>query len=301
MKFKKNILSFIELLLGIIILILIIKDIDLKNIYLIIKNAKIGLLIISLIILMIVLIMGALNIHILIKAAKSKIKFKKLLILFNFNWILSFVSPIRMHGLSFVFLIKQEGVDYGKGTAIVLLDKFTTMIGLILISLITTLWITKSYLGYILISLIIIICIPFIINLKRFKNKLIKKSKHIKKFYLTISIFKKNKKIIFYNFIITIIKLIITSLIPYTIFLSLGIKPELVKFILLAVIVSFIASLPISFAGLGIREYSAILLYQYFLNINKETTLSVYLIFLIMRYLVGIISIIVYLLEKRFK
>ncbi len=286
-------------IIGILIFIYLIYNIGLEKIILTFKNFNIFYLPLLLIILLIGHFLAGLNIWVLVKRFK-KISFYNCM---KYNFFTVFYSAFMPGKLADFFIIhyfKQHKIKLGETIVIIFFDKIISLVLKALLGILGVLVLLKRFdLLFFGIPLFIILAILFGILLL-FSNKfrsLIRKyilrkySYLFKGFFKNIKIYlKKYKKELFYNFLITVVKVIFETLLIYLLFLAFSLK---IKFIIVLLIFNLLAiinfvALPIGISGLGTREALAIIVFG-LAGIEQAGILNSYIIKLILIYFVNLL------------
>ncbi|GEM_PF-4888613 len=292
---KKKILSIIEFIFGLIILFVLIRKIGLKNITDTIADVSWLYVLIGGIIVIIVLILGGWNIKILSACLGYRTKARKIIEKYILCWVIGQAFPVRIFSLSLVLLLKKEKIRLKDGIAITLVDKIITFIVMFLLVIIGVAHFFK--IGNILFygmffSLFIAVLGVFTFS-SRWENALMRvlarfKIKKIKGFSSAAKKVVRCKKEIILNAVLTLIRIFIIAIVPYIILLGLHRYANIFEFFLISVMISTLASLPISAAGLGIREVGAVTLYSSLMHLDPVVITSTYLIFLVLKYALAI-------------
>ncbi|MBI2105579.1 flippase-like domain-containing protein [Candidatus Woesearchaeota archaeon] len=285
---NKKLKFILRILIGISILYYLIKKVEFNKLTNTIISFNPKFLGLYLILLIIFLIIGALNLKILTDPIKRDIPFKRIFKYFLVSWALGAYLPAKIGELSLIHLYKRESIDYGKGLVIFIIDKLITLLVFSLFSIAGLIvffdFNIASKITILLIITVLIILITIMSELGRsiIKRYILRKfSKNFIGFSQTFIWFlKENKKIMFYNFILTIIRLFVLSISTYILFIGFGYNISILKILLITAIISILALIPISISGIGVREGGAGFLFG-LIGIPLNVTLSVYLIMVI--------------------
>lgn len=298
---NKKVTAIIEFFIGIVILCVLIIKIGIKKIIVILSNADPLYIFYALILLIIVLVMGGINIYLLLKILKPKIRSNDIIFAYLKNWVLSQILPFRVSGISMVIILKMIKIKIKDSIAVILVDKIITFIIMFLLGFIGIIYFIpqKNILIYAILFLLIIIILGFITFSKKsdkiisfLSNKI--KLKGISGFSKKSNIIIKSKNVITINIALTLVKLIFTAIIPYIIITGYNIHPNIIQFLFISILVSIISSIPITNAGLGIRETSAVALFAIFMDIDKVVIAGTYLLFLLIKYAFSLLFILFY-------
>ena len=293
----KKINLIIRFVISIFIIYFLIDKIGLQNISSNIILIHPLFFILTVFLIVIGLIIGALNLDILLIPIK-KISFRKVFYYNTLSWSLGLFVPGKIGELSLIPFLRKEGILTGHGTVISILDKLISLMVLSLSSVVgfliffdleTTLKLMVA-LSLLVVALLFLIISDMGRNfIKRFiLRKFSIKFQGFSK--LLFYYFKKQKSIIFLNFIVTIIKWIVNAVILYTLFMAYGENINFLTIFLINSMLMVISLIPISISGLGVRESIAIFIYST-LNINPLITISTHLIPLIISYFIAVLII----------
>ncbi len=296
----------LRLILALAILFLLIYKLGYKQIYNTLISADLVYSIFIIFIWMIVLLLGAYNLSIFLKALKLKIYFPRLFRYYLLSWSTGLFFPGKVGELVILRFFKKEQINYGQSSAIYIIDKIITGVVLLLFSSIGLLLLLDS--SYSIFYGIFILISAFIIFISMVLSKKIRGM--IKKYILRkysylfegfsktlINLFENNKEVIFINLIITIIKIFISAIAIYLLFVSFNQSVNFFYIIIIDSLITVISFIPISFNGLGLKESSAVILYG-LVGISPVITASSYILGTILTYLVGFIIFIIIKMEK---
>jgi len=234
----------------------------------------------------------------------------------NLHWLgvfIGIITPGRFGELIKVYFLKNKGYNSFRSFFSVILDRIADILILLFFSLLIFFFFLKD-LGIYIISigfflLLVIIFIFLLIDQRSYLNKLF--SRLVRKIFLidfkdyshfTFSKFWKGikslrKKEVIYFFIYLVISWFIYFLARYAIALSLGLNLPFIDIVIISSSMALVAILPISIAGLGTREATAIYFFSLF-NLNKETALLFSLLVFTIDILVVFFGLIPYLKEN---
>ena len=71
---------------------------------------------------------SGININLFLKTIKKEIKWQTMTRYSLITWIFSLITPGKLGELGLIFLMKNQKVEMGEGTAIVFLDKIISMV-----------------------------------------------------------------------------------------------------------------------------------------------------------------------------
>ncbi|MCP3682763.1 MAG: flippase-like domain-containing protein [bacterium] len=240
----------------------------------------------------------------LLTAPLANIPFKKLFKHYCMSWAVGLVMPGRIGDFSIIYFLGKEGIKTGQATSIALLEKVLTMIVLAAIAVIgffTFLTLTQA------IWLVVILVLGFSLFVAMLftglGRVLVRKilGKHQKKFAgfsTTLNYFlKKQKKRLLLALIFAFLRWIASSLTIYIIILALGQHVDFVSVILVHATVIMVSMIPLTMAGLGIRESAAVFLFGK-IGVLATVVTGIYLIFAGINYTLAAIIGLLYLRKK---
>jgi len=292
---KRSVL--IKVLVTIIILIILFYKIGTENIVDVLTKLNIWVLLLVIPLKLITLVLNALNITFLLQGIEKKISFTKTFILTNLAWSIGLFFPSRIGEFSLVFLLREHKVTYGQTTAIALLDKIITVIVLSTFSLIGIILYYNLYsamqFSVVVLGFTVLLFIGFHHQTRHYIRKYIlrKYATIFTKFGSTMKKVMKNKRIVIYNIVVTTTKWVTSFLAIKIIFHAAGVTPSLIDVTLISSIATMVSLIPISIAGIGIRESAAIYLFSQ-LGIAWETTLIVFVMAMVFNYVFGSVMLI---------
>ena len=273
--------NFIKIIFSVVLIIFIYINLDNLKLLSAAENTSWELIILVIIVFTFVKLFGALRYKIILGSLK-RVPFLKI---FEIEIIMGLMSYTVLPGLtteiSRAYLVIKE-FDFNKSQTIlsIIYDRAvglagnisTTILGIVLL-LIHQKFVNFS-LGIILYFLFIILMISFMFVLLKFKDILLKiKINFIKSFFMNLmeigKIIEKNKTTIITAYFMSISMQITNVIGVYLISMSVGQEIPFNIMMIIVPAIGIILSIPISFAGLGLREFSYITALN-FINITKE-------------------------------
>ncbi len=261
-KITKNIIKFI---IGFLIIFLLLYRVGFTNYLNVLIKINIWWFLLSLILAIFCQVLATYNFLILLIALNKKIVFLNLLRYVALSWTLGSISPGRLGEFGLVWLLKdRENIDYGEGLLITIGDKILTLIVLLSFSSIGIFLFfnLKIFLFFVLISSLLFVSFLIIIWKEKSRNfiktyLLRSYSKYFTGFSEGLKyLLRKRKKYLFFNLILSYIKLGGFFLSVYFIFLAFNFPFSYYLIVIFFSITTIISLIPISFSGLGIRESS---------------------------------------------
>ena len=300
MKVSKIIIT----LIGILIFLYLIYNIGLDKIISTFKNFNLFYFPLLFIILLTNYFLASLNIWILVKNL-NKVSFFECMKYNFFTIFYSAFMPGKLADFFIIYYFKQHKVKIAESSAIIFFDKSISLILKSILGVFGALILLKRFdlLFFSIPLLIILLVILMFLALfsSRFRSIvrkyiLRKYSYLLKGFFKNIKIYlNKYKKELFYNFLITVVKVILETLFIYILFLAFGLKVNFIIVLLvfnLLAIINFVA-LPIGISGLGTREALGVIVFG-LAGINRAVVLNSYIIKIVLIYFVNLLIFIKY-------
>ena len=286
--------SFVRAVVGIIILAFLLYKLDFNEVIKAISGFGIIILFLFILKYLFEALIKAMNVKILFDSIGEKISYFKLFRYFIVSYSLGLFSPGRIGDLALIPMLKKEKIDYGKSILVEVVDKFITVVSLLIFS-IYILFLVLPIDDAVVISFISILAISvigfaiFSKKIREFAKKYIlrKYSGKFRGFSKNLYLLLREKKIVFFiNFILTFIDIFGGSVILYFIFLNAGIKVS--PFIIASISAAgkIISLIPITLSGLGVRE-SVIIYFYSILGISPVIIGSIYIVNIFVYYVLA--------------
>ena len=253
-------------------------------------------------------LIGTINLKILFGGLNTKIKFRELLKYSAISRSLSSFLPGKLGEGFLIYLLKKKEIEYGKSTSVLLVDK---IISLIVISIVSIcgffIFLNSSLALKISIFLVTTIILIFtLITSKKIKNfiKRVILRKHAILFagfstYFMLML-RERKKTLFLNLVFTVLLLLALSYLLKIVMNYLGADVPLLYVLAIQSIGMLVAQIPISFSGLGIREFAVVQLYQT-IGVDSHISGGVYLLLAFFSYLSAGLILLYYTKEINIK
>ncbi|MEK6808429.1 MAG: lysylphosphatidylglycerol synthase transmembrane domain-containing protein, partial [Nanoarchaeota archaeon] len=231
--------------------------------------------------------------------------FFKTLKYFLRSFSLGLFVPAKLGEVSFIYFLNKEGIEVGKASAIFVIDKLVTLITLLLVGVVGIIILFNgeqriSVMAFLGIS----VSVGLFFIMSNFGRGLVKRfilrkySDVFAGFSKTFFYYLKEKtNVVILNFFLSIIRWTFGAMSVYIMFLSLNYEPKFFYVWIIKPLTIIVSLIPITIAGLGVREGSAIFLFG-IINIPPNITASVYFTFTAINYLLAGI-LIVYFLNKK--
>jgi len=243
------------------------------------------------------IILGGMRLDMIIRPMGKVISILKLCKYHLLSWSVGLFIPGKVGEFSIIYLLRKEGIPLGKGTAVAIVEKITTLIALGLIALSGFLLFFTIKEAVMLVIVLVALGVGFVAtvtnkHVRRFVRKYIlrKYDKLFSGFYSTLKKLLRDYGLLTKVTIISIIKWIVGALPVYFAFLSLGATVPFWLVVVITAITVIISLIPISISGLGIKEGAAVILYSN-VGIEGGFVLASHLIVLAFNYGIAILTI----------
>jgi hypothetical protein len=292
---KKGIRKLIKYFLGFFIIFLLIYKVGTKEIYQSILNTDMSIFLIVPFVYVLSLFVGAINIWILLRPIK---KLRLFQLFMNYWWSSSIgmLLPGKIGNFSILYYLKNKEISVGIGTSVVLIDKIITIIVSAIITFFALLFFfdmpTTIRITFVMVAGIFVFIYALYSNRTRsFAKKYIlrKYSKLFTGFSATFfTYFRRHKKLLGFDFAVTIIRQAIGAFMPYLIFLSAGYNINFLYIFFISGIEFVVSLIPLTISGLGIRESTGVYLFS-LIGIPASVTVGRYILGLAVRYFIAAI------------
>lgn len=294
----KNIYSnLLRLLAGLLIIILLFYKIGFADILNVLKLIKPFLLLPGFFFFILAWFISTLNLYILLQPQRLKIGVFRLFKYYFISKAVSLIFPGHLGEFSIIFLLKKRGLSLGDGGAIIFLDKLITVAISTLFAIAgfyfffdinVTLKVTLV-LSIIFISLVFLLTKRVRLFIRRFILK--KYSNKFNGFSITFfSYFNKHKGLLFFDVLITIIRIFCNIVASFFVFLALGQFISIWILLVVGCMETVITLIPITFNGLGTRQLTGIYILSNLVGIDSSIVAAKYVIYLIFNYGIGLLT-----------
>lgn len=292
--------TVIKIILSVTVLFVLLYIVGFKEVWNTFSSMKLKYLPLIIVLSFLHFFIGTYNIKILTDPL-HKISYKKLFKYHVLSWAAGTFIPGRLGEFGLVYLLREEGIMIGEGTAITMIDRLITIFTLGIFSMLglflfLTPWQALSYIITIAIGLAVISYIIFSDRGRRLLIKLLRGyAKNFTGFSRTLYFFfKKQKTVLIINIILTFLKWILMTALVYLLFVSFGITGNFILIFLANVTTMIISLVPITINGLGVKESAAYFLYP-LVNVPSSIAVSTYLVTAVLAYLQSILFLVVFL------
>lgn len=298
-------------LIGVVLFLYIIWNMNLAEIFNILKGMNIFYLLISMAVIIPSLIIKAFKWKLLIRSYGIDYPLTDSITSWLVGFVISLITPGRVGDISRAYYLKEKKISFGKALTTVVIDRIIDIITLFCLAIIGIFIFITFYAVYenlLVSSIIIFILFIFLIFLltkknftrfilrpffrrlvpKRYKSKV---GSTFNEFYKGLSFMRKKRGLVFIAIIISIIIWFITFLQYYFFALAINIELSLAFLIIIVPITALLDALPISFSGIGTRD-AALIFFFSFVDLSAESAISFSLIILFIGYtIMGIVGL----------
>jgi len=308
--FKRAFSIFLRISVSVILLIFLFKQVDNKTLLVTIKKADISLLCLAFLFFFLNNTLCLFRWRMLLKAAEIRLSLKRIIISFAGGVFFNLFLPSTIGG----DLVRSIDLSIHTGkpqevVATVLLDRLSGYIGLVLVALIALLCgagliqdkIVFIAIGIITAVLITILLVFFNSFIYSKINKLLhsptagKLKSSLKNLHREIHLFRQHKNIVIKSLLLSLIIQILGPLTAYLTALSLGLKINLIYFLIFIPIIGAVTLLPISLGGLGLRDAMTIFFFAK-IGVGKDLAFAISLLSFLFILIYGSIGGLIYVL-----
>lgn len=308
--FKKLISIIARISISVILLFFLFRQVDKNALLEIIKNSQKSLLFIAFLAYFFNYLLCLLRWEMLLKAAKIHLSLKRIIISFAGGVFFNLFLPSTIGG----DLVRS--IDLSTHTqkpkevvSTVLLDRLSGFVGLVIVAVLALFVGWKLiddinvllYLGIIVLILISVLVLLFSKFVYSAINRLLPSSsagkiiESLKNLHREIHLFRHNKKIIAANLALSLVIQIISPVTFYLTALSLGLKINIIYFLVFIPIITAVTLLPISIGGLGLRDASTIFFFTK-VGVSKDLAFAMSLLSFFFLLIYGAIGGLIYVL-----
>ena len=272
-KAKKVLSITLRISISIALLIFLFTKVESKEILDIIKTANFWLLTVAFLVFFLAYIISLYRWEMLLRVLHAHISIKRIIISFSGGLFFNLFLPSTIGGdLVRTFDLAYHTRKPKEIIATVILDRLSGYAGMVCVAMAALLFgyrlihdkVVILVIGAVAVLLLIILLVVFnnffFARISRLLHspagnrlRLALKDTHQEMYY-----FRRHKDVLFFNLIYSIALQMLTPLSFYFIALALGIKTQMIYFFIFIPVIGVIASLPISIAGLGLRDVSMI-------------------------------------------
>ncbi len=298
---RNKLLSAVKLLLGVALLILLFYKVGPANILSTLLEIRLQTILIVILIYVFAVILVAANYTLFLSVDYPNIKFVNVLRRSLETWALGLFMPSKSGDFLLPFLLKKDGFEVGKTMAAVFLDRVISLLVLCIFAAAGVVFLMPSKTWMIAAMLLLILASLIAITssiVRNFVKKALgRRARYFAGFYSALQRMLAYKNKLFLNFLLTNMQWQLSFLMVYFLFLAQGVRINYVAVMFLYAIIKVISLVPITMAGLGVKELFAIILFSSF-SIAAENTMAVFTVLLITTYFIAFAILIVSALYK---
>lgn len=232
---------------------------------------------------------------------KVKKSFKELFELYMIGTFFNLFMPGTIGGDAIkAYYLYKDTVSAKKGDSLVsvFMERYMGLCGLIFIATVGLILGYSYIAGSFIVSLLMIIIVCFILSslaVVFFPYEIFyKKLQGVRK---SIGEYLKNYKIVLNTFFLSLLVQGIGIWVVYILGLSLEVKASFTSYLIFIPIISVISMVPISFSGVGVREYSFLYLFG-IVGVTKEKAVSLSLLWFLVMIITGLIGMVFYIKKR---
>ena len=311
--FKKIVSIFFRIGISIVLLIFLFRRVDERTLFSYIKNADKAFLFLAFFVFFLSYVFSFFRWVMLLKAANIYLPLKRIVISFSGGVFFNLFLPSTIGGdfMRSVDLAAHTGKTK-EVVATVLLDRLSGYVGLVVLAL------TALGLGWriihdatILFSIFIITIILIAILITLFNSFLYVKINRmlvsptagrirdsLRQLHHEVHIFRHKKKVVLKNLLLSLMVQLCAPLSFYFIALSLGIRINIIYFLIFLPIIGAITLLPISIGGLGLRDATTIFFFAK-IGISKDFSFAMSLLSFCFILIIGAAGGLIYVITVR--
>jgi glycosyltransferase 2 family protein len=289
---------WVRALFSIIALLFLFVKIDLQKVSVLLLSIKHSTFIFFLIPFIVSGVLNSVSIFFLLGSLKIKVKLEEIIKLKFISRSFSLFFPGQLGELSLAPLLKTRGVPMGLALATITVDK---IISLIVLGIFASCGLLVFVGSLIAIKLLVFLGVGVIVailalsshTLRKFcRNFILRKyAKLFKGFYKFLTILACQKTALLVNVLLTVSWLLVTSIVIKYLLAYFGFNIPVLIIMAIQSIGSISSIVPISLAGLGIRESIIVFLYEK-VGVDPAAIGSILLVFLFVSYLISVLVII---------
>ena len=252
-----------------------------------------GLAFVSFLFQILAIIIGGLNVMILVFAVRPDLRKGPVFVAYIRTWIVGAVAPGRLGDLSLAHFLAPQGVTYGLGLAVVLVDKLITFLLTVLVGgvgILLYIGARQAALATVL-GLAIALTLAVVFSNRRFRGFVRTRllGKHSAKFagfsgYVR-EMLSEHPGLLAANVGVTVVRTIVLAATVWFMLLAFGQSVRPLEVLFVQTIAQLAAWVPISLGGLGVRESTSVVLYSSLFSLPAAPVLNANLLSLVLSYL----------------
>jgi uncharacterized membrane protein YbhN (UPF0104 family) len=233
---------------------------------------------------------GALNLWLLLNSI-CHIPVQLFLYSYSYGYAVNLFAPGQLGDISLTLFLKKHGIYYSRSTLAYAIDKCISMLCILLLGYIGTIFMLNNFAAPIwifgiplILSICAMICILVLAYLPYDAGKIGRAKHFIRSMYKEAALWDAKYKAIILNIMLTIIKWLVLSLTYYIAFRAFGIEAKWPEVGIIPVIATLIGYIPISVGGIGTVELCAVYLFS-LISIDRVYVIDVYIFLRFITYL----------------
>lgn len=306
---KKNIFFIARILIGAGIIFVLLKIVPYQDLLKIYKDSQKIYVILAFFILFLTAFLGVARWRLFLSSLGLRMSFKEVAYSSFSSYFLTLFLPSLIGSDAFrVTCMTHRHKNMAKAVSSIFMDRFSGAFSLCVISLGVFLLargvvFDKDVLIAMLLFLLVCIFVILVIFNKtsqKIINKVFKEGtvkEKINHLYKELHFFRYNKKIFFRSLIYSVIIHLINCFVFYFLAIGFGCKINIVYFLVIVPIITFISLIPVTIVGLGTREAATLYFFSRFgmsESVAFAVSLSVFFFYVVMSLLGGLVYVMVY-------
>lgn len=260
---QSTILFALKLITGFALLVLLFNHIGLEGYWNVLQTVQPAGLWIAAFLTIIAMLVGTINTYTLLIALDARVSFWRLFRYSTLSWALGTASPGKLGEFSLIFLLNnRENISIGKGLIVSFYDKMLTLVALFSFASYGC-YAYLDFKTFLILTIISFAAITMVFAaLWSDSSRNLAKRWVLRSYSVHFAGFSKNlkemllnkKRFLILNLLVTYLKWGIHFLVVQVIFHAFSYKLSFLSVAALVSLISFVALLPISINGLGVRE-----------------------------------------------
>lgn|GEM_PF-2406599 len=237
--------------------------------------------------------MGGVNVILLTHAAEPSLPKRPVFVSYLRSWVIGAVAPGRLGDLTLAYFLAPLGVSYGLGLAVVMVDKLITFLVTVGIGAIGILLYVGGEQALLAAALALgmVGVLAYAIANRRVRGYVRDRllGKHGSKFAgfsrFAGTILTGSPGVLVVNTVVTVGRAFLMGISVWVMLLAFGTRVDLLAVVFVQTIAQLAAWVPVSMAGIGVRESTATVLYTQLLGLQAAPVLNANLLTLVLGYL----------------
>ncbi|MEO0091541.1 MAG: lysylphosphatidylglycerol synthase transmembrane domain-containing protein [candidate division WOR-3 bacterium] len=317
---KKRLFSLLQIIITIILLFYLIRKVNIKDAYEIMKQVNIVYYLFSVFLCFIFLVLSNWRWKILLDARNLKFSFGYLLKVYFASWFFNNILPTAIGGdiIRIAYTIQKDSETGRHRTspalAAAFVDRFIGFIGIFFFASLASGVLFLAKMGsnrYLLLELVGFIFLMLVL-LAMFSDKVhrifsqifsrikvLRLGERFEHAYQEIKEYRQIKDKLVWSFLLSLLVQGTIAMVWWLIGLGISVKKSILYYFLYIPAIGVITMIPISVGGLGIRENSFVYMFHTFVGVAKEKATAISALFLVINLMFAFIGGVVFLFMKR--